>query len=142
MRVTVEGRKDALKLRCPQKDVYRLDKACFFVMKDLEQVAEVLDQRRKTTDFSTAVKLIQQKIDQPKTLASARIINSLSKDSYITYFNRLASHHRNKILAINPDPKLQDEFAKEAAHSLLRQESIESEGPNYQQYLNNFLGIQ
>ena len=140
MRVTIEGRKENLNLRCPQKDVYRLDKACRFIIKDLSEVAKILDQSRNCQDFTIAVNEIQKRLDNPSLLPSARVMKALKQSTYIDYFKGLSEHHKTKILAISPDQKLQQSFEKEAIESLQAQTEIEQNGPNYHEYLSNFLG--
>ena len=138
MRVTVQGRKDKLNLRCPQKDVYRLDRACQYIMKDLLDVAQIIDEARNTKDFYAAVQEIQKRIDDPNSLPSAKIMKALKSSSYIEYFKDLSEKHHERTLSIQPDSKLQTLFAEEAIKSIKTQSQIEEDGPNFHQYLKIF----
>ena len=67
-------------------------------------------------------------------------MKALRSSSYIEYFKDLSEKHHERTLSIQPDSKLQTLFAEEALKSIKTQSQIEEDGPNFHQYLKDFLG--
>jgi glutamate--cysteine ligase len=139
MRVTVQGRKAGLRLRCPQNDEFDLSKACLRLFSDLKKVAEVLDSSRNSSDFSNAVESIKKRVHETDLLPSKKVMHELKEHSFLEFTEQLSIQHQKSLLDFEADPSLQHYFKKASQESVVKQKQIEDEELDYQTYLQNFL---
>lgn len=141
MRVTVQGRKKDLRLRCPQNDEFDLHKACTRIFYDLKKVADILDKSRQTKDFSQAIAEIENRLTNSELLPSNRVIKALENESFLGLTEALSEQHQQSFKNFDADTKLQAAFQKASTLSLEKQKEIEREGPDYPTYLKQFLNM-
>ncbi|WDE95902.1 glutamate--cysteine ligase [Lentisphaera profundi] len=139
MTVTLQGRQENLRLRCPQNNEFDLTKACSKIFTNLKKVAKILDHSRQTSDFSTAITFVEQRLNKHELLPSHKLMQALKDQSFLAYTKELSQQHQQTLLDFVPDEQLQNDFAQSSRKSLIDQQKVEREGPDYQQFLSNFL---
>lgn len=141
MRVTVQGRKENLRLRCPQNDEFDLAKACLRIFSELKEVAEILDSKRGGQDYLQAIQSIEERINNPDLLPSNQVMKALQEQSFLDFTEQLSKQHQEALLNFEADAALQAFFSEESLKSIDAQKEAEETGPDFSTYLKNFLSM-
>ncbi len=122
------GRDPKFRLQRDGKDVLLTDWARDIVTK-VSDVADVIDAEEGGDSYAAAVAVMQQRIDDPDTTPSARVLAELrtADCGFFDFAMAAARGHRNYFRSIEPLPAEREaEFEREAAESLERQTAIEA----------------
>lgn len=128
--VALKGRQPGLKLRT-QKSLQPLDKLAKKLIKDLRDVATLLDKSHNCNRYNTTLDLQLEKINQPENLSSARLLREMKegKFSYVDFGIHMAQKHKDKLdfcKKTNPRKAQLKEAADQSLEDQKKLELIES----------------
>ena len=112
------------------------------VLDKVANIASCIDAAEGGDSYTRSVGLMRELVEEPSRTPSARLLAGLheSGDSFFEYAIGVARGHRDYFASIAPmTGARQQEFAREAARSIERQQEIESTDTlSFEQYLANY----
>ena len=126
-KVLARGREPGLQLVTPRGETTLAEVGKRLVEK-IKMTAELLDQVHLTNDYSGAVNVQRQKLEDPTTTPSARVLTSLQKSGleYAEWTLQKSREHKENFRNLPSDPAIMHQLAGEAEDSLYRQQQLEA----------------
>lgn len=127
-KVLARGREPGLRLVTPRGET-TLAEVGLELVDRIEMTAELLDRVHQTNDYGIAVSAQRQKLEDPTTTPSARVLTSLQHSGldYAEWTLQKSREHKENFRNLPADPAILHQLAGEAEESLHRQQQLEAQ---------------
>jgi len=138
--IVMQGRKPGLKIQQDGKSVSFKDWGHSLLDK-MASIATLMDEAGNTDSYTKAIANQKQKVDNPETTPSAKIINTLRENEYGFYHFAMEKALEHEVYFRNKPLTKEDFvlFQQQSADSLKQQNNIEnSDNQTFEQYLAGY----